>query len=74
MKYLFGGYYDCLPNYLMSKYTNSDCCAMLKCRLHCCYESVGGVLYQGYIKSPLHRFFTMSSSLKSFKEKKTRLF
>ena len=60
---------------MRSKYTNPDCCAVIKCRLHCCYEekSVGGILYWGYIKSPLCKFFTMSSSLKIFKEKKTRL-
>jgi len=61
---------------MRSKYTNPDCCAVIKCRLHCCYEekSVGGIFYRGYIKSPLRKFFTMSSSLKIFKEKKPGCF
>jgi hypothetical protein len=52
----------------LSKYTNPDCFATLKCRLHCFYEDkfIRGILYQGYIYSSLFTYFTMSSLLKSF--------
>ena len=43
----------------LSKYTNPDCCALLKCRLHLFYEEkfIRGVLYQGYIYYPFAIIF-----------------